>query len=59
MRDAASHRAQAELYRQIARILSSPDDAEVALTAAARHMDRAKQMERYRDRALAPAKLGN
>jgi hypothetical protein len=45
MQSAAYHRAQAELYRHIAQILSRSDDAEVVRAAADRHDARAEQLE--------------
>jgi len=45
MPNAAHHRAQAELYRHIADVLSAPHDAEVARAAADRHLARAEQLE--------------
>jgi hypothetical protein len=55
MPDAAYHRAQAELFRHMARHMSRVEDYETALAAAERHVTRARELE---DRAgmSSPAK---
>jgi hypothetical protein len=50
MRNAAQYRAQADVYRQVARILSSPQDAEIAEAAADRFAARADKLEATQER---------
>jgi hypothetical protein len=55
MRSAAQYRAQAGVYRQVARILSNPQDAEIAEAAADRFAARAEQLEARQRRERNPA----